>query len=465
MIKKEKIQKFIKPFICSLCLFLTGCSAVGLAQEATFESAYENGEEEEPINIYTSEASVLVESMDLEGQTVSLYMIDRNESRTFSFDNVTMVQDKYGSAMTMTQLSSGEIADITYNSELEKIGSITISADAWSQDNVVKYSINTGNGSATIGEEIYSLNDDVRAFSDGKPIELDQIINKDILTFRGKGHTIMSITVNMGHGYLDLTNDEALLGGWIEIGQTVISQIAPDMLLTVPEGSYTVRLTNAGIEEIRDISIERNKETVIDLGNIEVPQPENGRVVFEITPANAVVYVDDAQVDTSAYVIKLPFGLHQVTAKATGYDTLTEYFNVEGETTTVKMELQEQSTVSGNSTKDEDESSTITIDTPVGVEIYQDNLYMGIAPVTYLKTAGSHTITLRKTGYITRSYAIQVPDDNQDVTYSFAELDPEDGNASQQNTVSGNTSGTTGNNTVSGNTVSGNSVSDNSSKN
>ena len=82
---------------------------------------------------------------------------------------------------------------------------------------------------------------------------------------------------------------------------------------------------------------------------------------------------------------------------------------------------------------------------------------------------GTHTITLRKEGYITRSYSIEVPDDGRDVTYSFPDLDPEN----SESTVSGNTvSGNSGNlssesstatsdNTVSGNTVSGNSVTDN----
>lgn len=77
---------------------------------------------------------------------------------------------------------------------------------------------------------------------------------------------------------------------------------------------------------------------------------------------------------------------------------------------------------------------------------------MGIAPVTYTKSAGSHTITLRKQGYITKSYNIEVPDDGKDVTYAFPELEPEN-----QNTVSGNT---VSGNSVNNNTVSGNSIKD-----
>lgn len=468
MIKKEKVQRLIKPIICGICLLLTGCSAVGLAQEATFDSAYENGEEDVPVNIYTSEGAVLVENINEAGQSITVYMIDRNESRTFSYDNATMVQDKFGGAMSMAQLSPGEIADVAYNSELEKLGSITLSADAWSQEGISKYDINAGSGNITIGNETYDISGNLHVYSQGNIIDLTQIISEDILTIRGKGHTILSIMVDNGHGYLDLVNEEAFLGGWIEIGQAVISEIAPDMLLTVPEGSYTVRLTVAGIEEIREVVVERNKEAIIDLGDVEIPQPEDGRVLFEILPKDAVISIDGERVDTNAYAIRVPFGLHQVTAEASGYDTLTEYFQVEGETTVVKMELEEAATVSGNGSSFKKEQSTVTIDTPMDVEVYQDNLYMGISPVTYFKTPGSHTITLRRTGYITRSYTIQIPDDNQDVTYSFPDLDREDGGLLNSNTVSGNAVNTptsTPTNTVSGNSISGNTVSGNSTEN
>ena len=46
MRKCRQMQNYIKPLIVSLCLLLTGCGTIGLAQEATFESAYENVPEE-----------------------------------------------------------------------------------------------------------------------------------------------------------------------------------------------------------------------------------------------------------------------------------------------------------------------------------------------------------------------------------------------------------------------------------
>ena len=238
------------------------------------------------------------------------------------------------------------------------------------------------------------------------------------------GHDIISIIVEAGHGYLDLNNEDALIGGWIEVGQSVIQEISPDMLLTVPEGSYAVRLTADGVEEMREVFIARNRETVLDLGNVELPASDSGKVSFVVRPESASVQVDGVDVN-HLYTVILPLGIHQITAGASGYDTVSEYFEVkEGEASTVRITLNEASetssaTVSGNSVeekqdeteKEKNDKPTVTVTAPSGVEVYQDNRYMGVAPVTYSKTGGSHTITLRKTGYITRSYSVEIADD------------------------------------------------------
>lgn len=443
---------------------LTGCSAASMAQESTFESAYENGVEEEKVNIYTSTASVIIRSVNEEEEKIGMYLINRNENRDMAYNGTTTVQDKYGNAMSIAQLKPGDIAEITYNSELERAGSITLSEDAWSYEGVTKYNLNIGNGNASIGDETFSIDSKVLVFADDHVIDASEIIHQDVLTIRGKGHSIMSITVEKGHGYLDIKNDEAVLGSFIEIGQTVICQIAPDMLITVPEGSYTVRVTGEGIEELREVQIERNKETTLDLGDIEVEKSQDAAVRFNITPSKAEVYVDETKIDTSRSV-RLPLGLHLVTAAASGYESLSQYFQIEDGVNTIKMTLEEESDISGNNIFSSDkEEPTITIEAPVGAEVYQDNLYMGIAPVTYNKTAGEHTITLRKPGYVTRSYAITVVDDKNDVTYAFPDLDPENGTVSGNNVngQNGNTNGNGNSNTVSGNSVSGNSVSGNS---
>ena len=77
----------------------------------------------------------------------------------------------------------------------------------------------------------------------------------------------------------------------------------------------------------------------------------------------------------------------------------------------------------------------VYVDAPEGAEVYLDGNYVGISPCSFKKTAGTHVITLRKTGYETRSYTVQVDDEEKDLSYSFADLVQDTGNS-----VSGNSS-------------------------
>ena len=459
MMRKNLSKKnLMKCAAVGMCIILTGCGTIGLAQEAAFESAYENKPEEET-DIFLSESRGVLEEVNAQDETITVYRMDEKDEITLIYDNATAVQDKYGSSLTMSQLNPGEIVDLCYNSELGKAGRVNVSSDIWCYDNVEKHEINEGRGTLQVGSETYRISKETKVFSGQEQLSLDQILKQDVLSLKGTGYDIASIIVDKGHGYLKLENEEALVGGFIEVGQAVIQQINENMLITVPEGSYVVSLSAEGFQETREITIERNQETILDLGDIDLPQPVNGRVVFSVYPEHADISVDGVAINT-AYPILLSFGLHQVTASADGYDTISEYVNVEGDTTTVRLTLDEfvENTVSGNTIM-EDSNHTITIQAPADVEVYQDNLYMGIAPVTYKKTEGSHTITLRKTGYVTKSYQIEVTDDDRDLVYSFPELVSEtesDGETVSGNTVSGNSSEKSGSSSSNADTVSGN---------
>mgnify|MGYP002748090421 FL=1 len=257
---------------------------------------------------------------------------------------------------------------------------------------------------------------------------------------------MLSVVVEKGHGYLRLVNDENFVGGWLEIGQTQIVRITEDMLVTVPEGSYQVDISCSGGGGTKYVVINRNEETTLDIGDLEVAEAKYGMVLFSMSPADAELYIDGSQVDPSQPV-SLEYGIHQIIAKADGYKSLTQYLRVGQESAGVDVQLDkvdsdsEESTGSTQSSSSAGSSSTGTasgstsatadttttyyrvhIDAPENVEVYLDGNYVGISPCSFKKTSGSHVITLRKSGYETRSYTVQVDDEQKDVSYSFVDL-------------------------------------------
>ena len=83
-------------------------------------------------------------------------------------------------------------------------------------------------------------------------------------------------------------------------------------------------------------------------------------------------------------------------------------------------------TASANSsntvTRQIDSDHTISVSSPVGVEVYLDNVFKGVTPCSFTKVIGTQTITLSDSGYVTKSYTVDILDDGKDTKLSFADL-------------------------------------------
>ncbi len=442
--------RYGKKIACILlmtALSVTGCgqnTTAGMAQDtATPTQTAESGRVDtgfvvtNPDSYDSADTAVLVDINSVDN-TVTLLNLDLGKQYTLSVDGTTRYADKYGKAISLEQLGEGDIVDVTFLKTKKHLTTMQLSQSAWQYDDVERYELNTVRREVTIGGEVFKLSRDTRYFSQGHSIEEMDLNPSDILTFHGIDTSVLSVTVEKGHGYLRLVNDENFIGGWLEIGQTQIVRITEDMLMTVPEGSYQVNISYNGGGGMKNVVINRNEETTLDIGDLEVAEAQYGMVLFSMNPSGAELYIDGSQVDPSQS-ITLEYGIHQIIAKADGYKSLTQYLRVAQESAGVDVELDkvdsdsdsDESTGSSSSTSSTATSSTsdttttyyrVHIDAPENVEVYLDGNYVGISPCSFKKTSGSHVITLRKTGYETRSYTVQVDEEEKDVSYSFVDL-------------------------------------------
>ena len=233
------------------------------------------------------------------------------------------------------------------------------------------------------------------------------------------------------------------------------------MLLTVPEGEYEVYISHSGIEGTKQVSIKRNEETKLDVSDLKKEDLiKYGNLIITVDPSSAEVYIDGKRVDISR-IIKASYGIHQLMVKAEGYDTIIQYIRVQDSSANIAVSLDEETvhTISGNSvnkdtgvtdnknsssenntvsgkstsantgTTENNTSSNVgttgykvTVEAPEGAELYVDGNYVGIIPASFAKKPGTHDVTIRKSGYKTRSYTVDVDDENKDINFSFSEL-------------------------------------------
>lgn len=377
---------------------------------------------------YDSADTAILVGRDEKENTLTFLNLDLGRKYTLSLDGTTRLYDKYGESISVEQVELGDIVDVTFLKTKKHLTTLQLSARAWSYADAEHYEINAVRGEISIGSDTYKITSNTQFLSEGRAIEVMDISASDVLSFQGIGSQVLTVRVEKGHGYLRLANDENFVGGWIEIGESQIQRITEDMLLVVPEGSYQVNISNNGGGGIKSVIINRNEETVLDIGDLEIPEPLTGMVLFSLSPSTAELYIDGTKTDASAPVT-LEYGLHQLIVRAEGYQSITKYIRVAQESAGIDVVLD----AVGNEEEDSSQASSSTADTatgyykvyvdaPEGAEIYVDGNYVGISPCSFKKVSGSHIVILRRTGYETRSYTVQIDNEDKDISYSFAEL-------------------------------------------
>ena len=369
--------------------------------------------------------------------------------------------DQYKQPIRADQLKTGLIVEAHYRPEDAVLVKASVPEEVWEYNEVGSFSFREEDRMMKFAGEKYQYSDLTFISSGVQNLMREDLNTQDELTVRGVGYRVYSIVRTMGHGYIRLANYGDFIGGMVEVGNDIILPITENMLITAGEGIYPLTLIRGDMVTTKTITVTADQEIVADFSDY-VPALENvGMVTFQIDPEGADLFINGTTVDYSAPVA-LNYGEYRVVVKLTGYDTYSGTLDVEEPSSSVNIDLIEKAagvdgqeskttdspsaTDDANDTEDSDSTTTKRVDSnhsihvtaPNGVEVYLDNVYKGLAPCKFKKVIGSQTITLRKNGYITKSYSVDILDDDENVSLSFPELaedvnTPEESSAATSN--------------------------------
>jgi hypothetical protein len=447
------------PLCVLLIVFMAGCGKKPSAVVTTTE-------EYDP---YASASSVIavIKAIDMDEGTMSFLDIDSGKQYDLLYNNGVDVRNKYNEIMSGTMLSVGQIVDITYNTKNSKLLEIAIDSNAWEIREISGFTFDRAKHQVTILNRVYQYTNDLIVYSAGKLIADSEVCQEDQLTARGYGGKLVSLTVDLGHGYVKLEDYDTYIGGMIEIGYDVIVPVTENMLLTVREGNYKLKITKGSNSGYKSISVTRDQEDTVSLKELQIAPDSVGSMYFDVTPAEARVMIDGETIDTSE-TIELTYGRHHIRVTADGYESKEGYFTVDSAYKIMTIELSSEdeedtdstdvasttstSTAASTSTTEAGSTSTATteagssattesastteaattevtsnkvkIEKPVGAYCYVDGSYVGTVPCSFAKTVGSHVVTFSMKGCLTKSYTIQCLNDGKDDSYSFDALEP-----------------------------------------
>lgn len=427
-----------------LCL-LTACGTTQKRQ-GTASGIHQGKPSMATDSSYDTKCQAVVKEIDTAFNSVRLYDLDGKRDITLSYNGGTNVTDQYGTIKFMDSIELGEIVDAYFFQSEAKLTKMQVSKDAWRYKRVERMSFHSDEGYAAIGNKKYQLDNDLFIFSDGELITLLEVNSEDELTVCGIGGKIYSVIITSGHGYVRFSGANAFLGGTVDIGARVMLPVTKNMMATVREGTYTLTMRNGELTGSKKITVAKNQEITIDMSEFKSPEGHVGKVYFIVSPEQAYVYVNGSLVDTNK-AVRLNYGKHSVIAVCEGYENFTGTLTVGEQEQYIQITLAVEkpdsspsfasptpspdtgtnqnpsdSNTSTPSAIKVDKSHKVTVSAPTGAEVYFNGAYKGIAPVSFTKLIGSFTITIRLEGYETKSYTVEIMDDDQDTVLSFPDL-------------------------------------------
>ena len=442
-------KKILLLMMCLLCVcMLTACTVKHRRQRNSVSATGS------PVN--TKTLTGVVTGQDVEKQNITVRELDSNLESVLYYDSTAAVTNKFGETITAEQITTGEILELAYRTSDTLLVSAAVPEDVWEYDEVDSFSFRAEENMMRFADKKYQYSANTYISSSGQQIALAELNQEDTLTVRGVGIHVYSITRTAGHGYVRLTGYEDFTGGMVEVGNRIILPIADNMLITAPAGIYRVTLCKGVSIASKTATVQQDQTVTVDFSDYVSTAKDIGTVTFDIEPEGADLTINGTTVDYSQPVA-LNYGEYKITVAMTGYETYSGTLDVEDASVPVHIDLiEEQATVnnsatatpaasaagdnnspSGSTTSDSssssstdssaaskkvDSSQTITVTAPRGVEVYLDNVYKGLAPCKFKKVIGSQTVTLSQTGYVTKSYSIDILDDDEDVTLKFADL-------------------------------------------
>jgi len=309
---------------------------------------------------YDSADTAVVIKKDTNASTITFMTLQINKQYTLNYDGATAYYDKYGQALSLAQVREGDIVDVTFMKDRKRLNSMTMSSETFVLGEVKNYQL--GSRKMLIGKEEYSISPDVVVIKNGNKGEIMDINSVDVLTVEGFGHTVNSIIVDRGHGYLRLENDSFFVGGFIEVDNDNVYQIEDEMLLAIPTGSVEIAVSHAGCIGTTTLTVEDGQEYSIDVSGWQ-GEAKKGSIVFTVNPDEAKVLIDGKEVNISKPV-ELEYGIHQMNISAKGYKTISKYLKVGSPTANIDVTLEKEnevtSSVSSNTSVSNNSTGTVS---------------------------------------------------------------------------------------------------------
>lgn len=297
--------------------------------------------------------TAIITSMDMENNQMHFVSVLDGTDITLQYHGGVRVTDTKGADIGIDNVACGNVVDIVYYMDTEKLVSIAKNAKVKTYTQIKKFLYRQDDHTAVYNGNRFPVSDYAQVFDGDQALSLVDVNTEDEVTLSLWNGNLVSVIITKGHGYVRLLNQGTYVGGFVEIGKDVIVPVTADMLVAVGEGDYTLRISKNGYSGEKSIRVTKDRELNVDISDIAIP---SGTVTFAVTPedANEVIKVDGEVIANRTYTGL--YGDHELSITADGYDSFRGSFKITETMKTLRVTLQQETTE--ETTEDTTEATT-----------------------------------------------------------------------------------------------------------
>ncbi len=294
----------------------------------------------------------ILTKIDTEQKLAVFEKVSSGRQSQYAYHTGTMFLDKYGDTKSIVSFVPGDVVEIEVSSHTQQLSQVQLSDAVWVYEDITNYSIDESIHALTIGQTRYAYSPGMEIFSGDDRIGFEDIGQYDVLRAVVMDKKLLSLAVEVGHGYLALANTEIFEGSFICIGDRIFEEVAKNMQIEAPEGKHLVTVANQGYGGSREVEIIRGQTTSLNLDELKGEGPKICKITFQVGVEGASLWIDGEKADYSKPV-EVRYGVHTVAVEAEGYDTITEKLVVNSPKAEIEIALTSQKSSSEKS-KDTD---------------------------------------------------------------------------------------------------------------
>lgn len=355
-----------------LLMFCTVLAAVGMIscadQENRRGSAISNGVDiavmptttllsEQETTTEARNFKAIVVDINSENKTLVLQAAGTRTRVQYEYTGGTDIVSKYDEPVTVERLSLGEVVEVWTAGSSTRLTKLKISDADFDYGGVTNFRLDQEHKTIVVGNEKYTYTDNTVVVSQDAELGVDKLEAVDVLRLRGTEKELDSITVTKGHGYLRLDATTFFEGGYLEVGDKIVEVITENMVLAVPTGRLSVKVSKDKSAGSKEVVVAENEEIRLNLTEFQSDAVRLGTLSFTISPKGAKLTVDGVEKDYSQ-LVDVAYGTHKIIVTADGYEPYAQVITVDSITSEYNIMLSRESDEGGDGSTQEMTGST-----------------------------------------------------------------------------------------------------------